>query len=73
MIATIDLGGTRTKFGLVDRGSVVCAASCPADAQGSLEGHLDEVLGALRGMCDAQGITLADCGGHGGVEHRTRR
>lgn len=65
MIATIDLGGTRTKYGLVDRGSVVCAASCPADAQGSLEGHLDEVLGALRGLCDEQGITLADCGGLG--------
>lgn len=78
MIATIDLGGTRTKFGLVDRGSVVCAASCLADTQGSLEGHLDEVLGALRGMCQAQGITLADCVGlgvlsSGLVDNRTMR
>ena len=65
MIATIDLGGTRTKYGLVDQGSVVCASSCSADAQGSLEAHLNAVLESLRGMCNAQGITLADCGGIG--------
>lgn len=65
MIATIDLGGTRTKYGLVDAGSVVCASSCPADAQGSLEAHLNAVLESLRGMCNAQGIELADCGGLG--------
>lgn len=65
MIATIDLGGTRTKYGLVDQGSVVCASSCSADAQGSLEGHLNQVLDCLRGMCDEQGITLADCDGLG--------
>ena len=65
MIATIDLGGTRTKYGLVEHGSVVCASSCPADAQGSLEAHLNTVLKSLRVMCDEQGITLADCGGLG--------
>ena len=65
MIATIDLGGTRTKYGLVDGGSVVCASSCPADAQGSLEAHLGVVLELLRSMCDQQGITLMDCGGLG--------
>jgi sugar (pentulose or hexulose) kinase len=47
MIAAIDLGGTRTKFGLVDQGEVICASNCSADAQGSLEGHLNEVLERL--------------------------
>ena len=65
MIATIDLGGTRTKFGLVDRGQVVCASNCSADAQGSLERHLNEVLEHLRGLCAEQNITLDACKGLG--------
>jgi glucokinase len=66
MISTIDLGGTRTKYGLVDRGQLVCADTCPADAGGSLEGHLDEVLHHLQTLClKHQGSPLADCHGLG--------
>ena len=65
MIATIDLGGTRTKYGLVDYGSVLCSSSCSADAQGSLEAHLNVVLDHLRGLCEAQGMCLRDCDGLG--------
>lgn len=66
MIACIDLGGTRTKFGLVDdRGRIVCASHCAADAQGPLHDHLDEVLGLLRTQCAGQGAALEECGGLG--------
>ena len=65
MIAVIDLGGTRTKFGLVDRGEVIRSASCAADAQGSLEVHLDEVLGRLRALASEHGLKLEACGGLG--------
>jgi len=65
MIAAIDLGGTCTKFGLVHRGAVICASSHPAEAQGSLEGHLNEVLERLRALCAGQGTALEACGGMG--------
>jgi glucokinase len=65
MIATIDLGGTRTKYGLVDAGSLVCCASCESNAQGSLEDHLNQVLELLRAMCARQGIALTECAGLG--------
>ena len=65
MIAAIDLGGTRSKYGLVDRGALVCASSCAANAQGSLEDHLNQVIELLRAMCAQQGIALSDCGGLG--------
>ena len=65
MIAAIDLGGTRTKLGLVDRGEVICSLHCQADAQGSLEGHLNEVLKHLRTLCAEQGMTLETCAGLG--------
>jgi glucokinase len=65
MIAAIDLGGTRTKFGLVDCGEVLCASHCPADAQGSLEGHLDDVVERLRTLCDGKKTTPEDCEGMG--------
>ena len=65
MIAAIDLGGTRTKFGLVDQGEVICASNVSADAQGSLEGHLNEVLKGLRAFCAEQKTTLEACQGVG--------
>lgn len=65
MIAAIDLGGTRTKFGLVDRGKVICASHCEADAQGSLEHHLNEVLMRLRRLYAEWGLTLESCDGLG--------
>lgn len=65
MIAAIDMGGTRTKFGLVDQGELICASNCPADAQGSLEGHLGEVLKHLQMLCAQQGILLENCDGLG--------
>ncbi|MBT3194384.1 MAG: ROK family protein [Verrucomicrobia bacterium] len=64
-VAVIDLGGTRTKFGLMDEGEVICASSCPADAQGSLEGHLDEILEHLGKLCPGQGTALEACDGIG--------
>lgn len=65
MIAAIDLGGTRTKFGLLEGSEVLCASTCPADAQGSLQGHLNEVLKHLRALCTEQGTTLEACAGIG--------
>jgi glucokinase len=65
MIAVIDLGGTRTKFGLVDQGRVLDASGFDADAQGSLESHLGKVMEHLRIMCAGQGTTLEACGGIG--------
>ena len=65
MIAAIDLGGTRTKFGLLDQGEVICASSCPAGAQASLEGHLNELLERLRELCAGQGTQLEKCEGLG--------
>lgn len=65
MIAAIDLGGTLTKLGLVDSGKVVARSNCPADAQGSLEAHLDQVLEHLRVLCAEQGLALESCAGIG--------
>ena len=65
MIATIDLGGTRTKLGLVDEGAVVRALRCDADAQGSLEDHLNEMLEHLRVLCAEEDMTLEACDGIG--------
>ena len=65
MIAVMDLGGTRTKFGLVDQGRVLEASVIDAEAQGALAGHLDKVLDHLRIMCAGHGTTLQACGGIG--------
>lgn len=65
MIAAIDMGGTRTKFGLVDQGKVIQASICPADARGSVRSHLDDVLNQLWDMCDRVGISLEKCDGLG--------
>lgn len=65
MILAIDLGGTRTKFGLVRDGQILCAANCPAAASGSLESHLDEVLDRVSALCKSQGVTLGECQGIG--------
>lgn len=65
MIAVMDLGGTRTKFGLVDQGRVLDASCFDADAQGSLESHLGKVMDQLRILCARHGTTLEACGGIG--------
>jgi glucokinase len=65
MIATIDMGGTSTKFGLVHEGEIICASICDADAQGSLQGHLDEVLQRLKVMCAERGVEFSDIEGLG--------
>ncbi|MFZ9933560.1 MAG: ROK family protein [Chthoniobacterales bacterium] len=65
MIAVIDLGGTRTKFGLVDRGTVVASASCEAASRGSIRTHLDEVAGRLEKLLAARGLSFDGCGGIG--------
>lgn len=65
MIATIDLGGTRTKYGLVNDGNIVCASSFGADPHGSLQAHLGAALGKLREMCIDHNTKLEACGGIG--------
>lgn len=65
MIATIDLGGTFTKYGLVRDGKVLSAASCPSGAGGAIAKHLELVLGQLRSMCREHGVSLPDCQGLG--------
>lgn len=65
MIATIDLGGTRTKYGLVNDGRIVASASCPANAEGSIELHLNAVLEQLRAQCVELGTTIESCEGIG--------
>lgn len=65
MIATIDLGGTRTKYGLVEEGRIISSASCPADAQGSLEAHLNLVIQSLREQSAGVGTDLESCRGLG--------
>lgn len=65
MIAAIDLGGTRTKFGLVRDGEVLAASSCPAKAEGPMEKHLNDVLEHLKTLCDEQGTMLETCDGVG--------
>ena len=65
IIAAIDLGGTRTKYGLVRDGAVVAAGSCDAGAQGCLEDHLNQIVALLRALCAQQQIRLEDCAGLG--------
>ncbi len=65
VLATIDLGGTRTKFGLVRDGELLAAAAVAANAQGSLEAHLYKIVEQLRVMCARFGTTLEECRGLG--------
>ena len=65
MIAAIDLGGTRTKFALVEGGTVVAASLCDAEAQGPIADHLDMVLAHLRALCADHHTTLEACEGIG--------
>jgi len=65
MIAAMDLGGTRTKFGLLEEGTLLCSGHCDADAQGSLLDHLNHVLVHLQDFCVEQGATLKSCDGLG--------
>ena len=44
---------------------MICASHFSADAQGSLEGHLNEVLQRLRRLCAEQETTLEVCQGVG--------
>ena len=65
MIATIDLGGTQTKFGLIHNGEVVVSGQCEAKAQDPIREHLDEVTGYLKAMCEERDFSLSDCRGLG--------
>lgn len=65
MIAVIDLGGTRTKFGLVDRGVVLESSSCDAASHGAIRTHLDEVAGLLENLLAGRRLGFGDCGGIG--------
>jgi len=65
MITTIDLGGTRTKFGLVQDGNVLASSHCDADSGGSLAAHLKELSPRLESLLQKSGHQLADCSGVG--------
>ncbi|WDE99020.1 ROK family protein [Lentisphaera profundi] len=65
MIATIDLGGTQTKYGLIHNGEIVSAGQCEAKAQGPIHEHLNEVKVYLEDMCQKQDLKLSDCRGLG--------
>jgi glucokinase len=65
MIPVIDLGGTRTKFGLVDRGVVLESSSCDAASRGSIRKHLDDISSLLSELLKSRGLSLSDCKGIG--------
>ena len=65
MIPVIDLGGTRTKFGLVDKGVVVEAAYCEARSKGSIATHLEEVADLIADLLAQRGLGFSDCAGIG--------
>ena len=65
MIPVIDLGGTRTKFGLVDHGVVLEASACEAASRGSIRDHLEEVSVLLEKLLAARGLSFSDCDGIG--------
>ena len=65
MISVIDMGGTRTKFGLFDNGQLISASSCTAEAQGSIANHLNKVVEHLRALCLEQNTELEACDGIG--------
>ncbi len=52
-VAGIDLGGTFTKFGIVDRDGKVCASgSISTSTHPEIGGYLDELSEAIRGLLD---------------------
>ena len=63
MISVIDLGGTRTKFGLVDKGELIEASHCEARSKGSIETHLDEVADLIADLLVQRGLRFSDCAG----------
>lgn len=65
LIAAIDLGGTRTKVGLLNEGNIVASTMLDAQSQGSLSTHLDEVLISLKHLCSQNNYVLKDCRGMG--------
>lgn len=65
MIAAIDLGGTRTKYGLVEEGRVVAAEVCHAQPGKSIAIHLQDIGESLRQLCLKSGTTLESCKGIG--------
>jgi len=65
MISVIDLGGTRTKFGLVDKGELIEASHCEARSKGSIETHLDEVADLIADLLVQRGLRFSDCAGIG--------
>jgi glucokinase len=55
VVAGIDIGGTFTKFGLVDtEGKVYAEGSIPTDTHKDIEKYLDDLETALRGLQDTQ-------------------
>lgn len=65
LIAAIDLGGTRTKVGLLNEGHIVASAMLDAASDGPLANHLDEVLRCLNHLCSQNNYALQRCRGIG--------
>lgn len=65
MIVVIDLGGTNTKYGLMDSGEIIAAANCPAEPQGGIENHLNKVMKLINELCVDLGRNIDDCKGIG--------
>lgn len=56
VVAGIDVGGTFTKFGIVDReGKVYADDSISTDAHMDIEGYLDQLAGSIRKLLEESG------------------
>ncbi len=64
-IITLDLGGTRTKYGVVKNGVVLDSDWCDADSKGSLAEHLEELQPKLLNILAKLDLKPFDCGGIG--------
>ncbi|MGO8696749.1 MAG: ROK family protein [Limisphaerales bacterium] len=58
-----DMGATRLKLGLVREGQVLAHDVLPSRSEMALADRLPELESALRRLCSAGGIALADCRG----------
>ncbi len=65
IVAVADLGGTRTKFGLVEDGTIIATGKCEAEAGGPIAAHLDRIAENLSALCTERGFKLSNCRGVG--------
>jgi glucokinase len=65
MIVVIDLGGTNTKFGLINSGKIIAASSCPAEPKNGIEKHLNKVMSLIEKLCIDNNTEIDQCKGIG--------